>query len=151
MMSVRMTASFEEGKLERPNWAGETNLSRLVAALIGFKPLYSLLKLGARQVPFAKVAPISGRPSSVMLRKNSSLICVRTQGEIVVFALSLYDNKVLKKKLPLANSRIFSTLLYYFSMLTMFHIYFSDCYLLFKDSSIRTAMLPQCSYFIANL
>nr|GEW28433.1 S-adenosyl-L-methionine-dependent methyltransferase [Tanacetum cinerariifolium] len=50
-MSVRMsTASFEEGKLERPNWAGETNLSRLVAALIGFKPLYSLLKLGARQV-----------------------------------------------------------------------------------------------------
>ncbi|GJW24889.1 gag-pol polyprotein [Tanacetum coccineum] len=50
MMSVRMTASFEEGQLERPNWAGETNLSRLVAALIGFKPLYSLLKLGARQV-----------------------------------------------------------------------------------------------------
>lgn len=50
VMTVRMTASFEEGKLERPNWAGETNLSRLVGALIGFKPLYSLLKLGARQV-----------------------------------------------------------------------------------------------------
>ncbi|PWA83930.1 hypothetical protein CTI12_AA103830 [Artemisia annua] len=45
-----MAASFEEGNLERPNWAGETNLSRLVGALIGFKPLYSLLKLGARQV-----------------------------------------------------------------------------------------------------
>ena len=50
VMTVRMAASFEEGKLERPNWAGETNLSRLVGALIGFKPLYSLLKLGARQV-----------------------------------------------------------------------------------------------------
>ncbi|RYQ87132.1 hypothetical protein Ahy_B09g094604 isoform A [Arachis hypogaea] len=41
---------FEEGVLVRPNWSGETPLSRLVAALISFKPLYSLLKLGARQV-----------------------------------------------------------------------------------------------------
>ncbi|XP_022985996.1 uncharacterized protein LOC111483862 [Cucurbita maxima] len=43
-------AVFEEGKLERPNWAGETPLSRLVGALISFKPVYSILKLGARQV-----------------------------------------------------------------------------------------------------
>lgn len=43
-------AVFEEGRLERPNWSGETPLSRLVGALISFKPLYSILKLGARQV-----------------------------------------------------------------------------------------------------
>ncbi|KAK9285835.1 hypothetical protein L1049_025036 [Liquidambar formosana] len=42
--------AFEEGRLERPKWTGETPLSRLVRALISFKPLYSLLKLGARQV-----------------------------------------------------------------------------------------------------
>ena len=41
---------YEEGKLERPKWAGETPLSRLVQALISFKPLYSVLKLGARRV-----------------------------------------------------------------------------------------------------
>ncbi|KAL6329904.1 hypothetical protein AAG906_039819 [Vitis piasezkii] len=43
-------AAYEEGQLERPNWAGETPLSRLVGAIISFKPLYSVLKLGARQV-----------------------------------------------------------------------------------------------------
>ncbi|KAL6975918.1 hypothetical protein U1Q18_024713 [Sarracenia purpurea var. burkii] len=42
--------SYEEGQLERPRWTGETPLSRLVGALISFKPLYSVLKLGARQV-----------------------------------------------------------------------------------------------------
>ncbi|KAL5793637.1 hypothetical protein ACOSP7_002231 [Xanthoceras sorbifolium] len=52
---VRMTASsdvaaYEEGQLERPKWAGETPLSRLVGALISFKPIFSLLKFGARQV-----------------------------------------------------------------------------------------------------
>ncbi|CAI9089257.1 OLC1v1023797C2 [Oldenlandia corymbosa var. corymbosa] len=41
---------FEEGQLERPRWTGETPLSRLVGALISFKPLYSVMKLGARQV-----------------------------------------------------------------------------------------------------
>ncbi|CAA0808835.1 Unknown protein [Striga hermonthica] len=45
-----MAAEFEEGKLERPKWTGETPLSRLVGALISFKPLFSVLKLGARQV-----------------------------------------------------------------------------------------------------
>ncbi|RDX72607.1 Transcription factor bHLH30 [Mucuna pruriens] len=40
---------YEEGKLERPKWAGETPLSRLVKALISFKPFYSLLKIGARR------------------------------------------------------------------------------------------------------
>ncbi|KAL3821423.1 hypothetical protein ACJIZ3_007328 [Penstemon smallii] len=43
-------AEFEEGQLERPKWTGETPLSRLVGALISFKPLYSVMKLGARQV-----------------------------------------------------------------------------------------------------
>lgn len=43
-------AAYEEGQLERPRWTGETTLSRLVGALINFKPLYSILKLGARQV-----------------------------------------------------------------------------------------------------
>ncbi|KAK9689899.1 hypothetical protein RND81_09G089400 [Saponaria officinalis] len=41
--------SYEEGKLERPKWSGETPISRLVGALISFKPLYSLMKFGARQ------------------------------------------------------------------------------------------------------
>ncbi|WVZ03575.1 hypothetical protein V8G54_024381 [Vigna mungo] len=41
---------YEEGKLERPKWTGETPLSRLVKAIISFKPLYSVLKLGARRV-----------------------------------------------------------------------------------------------------
>ncbi|XP_030538550.2 uncharacterized protein LOC115746777 isoform X2 [Rhodamnia argentea] len=42
--------AYEKGQLERPKWAGETPLSRLVGAVISFKPIYSLLKLGARQV-----------------------------------------------------------------------------------------------------
>lgn len=45
-----MASTPEEGQLERPRWTGETPLSRLVGALISFKPLYSLMKLGARQV-----------------------------------------------------------------------------------------------------
>ncbi|KAH1247876.1 Demethylmenaquinone methyltransferase [Glycine max] len=47
-VSVQM-GEYEEGKLERPKWVGETPLSRLVQALISFKPLYSVLKLGARR------------------------------------------------------------------------------------------------------
>ncbi|KAL4289709.1 hypothetical protein GQ457_14G002310 [Hibiscus cannabinus] len=51
-MAEMETASiaYEEGDRKRPNWADDTPLSRLVEALIAFKPLYSLLKLGARQV-----------------------------------------------------------------------------------------------------
>ncbi|KAK4385988.1 Arsenite methyltransferase [Sesamum angolense] len=45
-----LVADFEEGEPERPKWTGETSLSRLVGSLISFKPLYSVLKLGARQV-----------------------------------------------------------------------------------------------------
>ncbi|CAK7323652.1 unnamed protein product [Dovyalis caffra] len=45
-----MAAAFEEGQLERPKWSGQTPLSRLVGTLIAFKPLSSVLKLGARQV-----------------------------------------------------------------------------------------------------
>ncbi|EPS72916.1 hypothetical protein M569_01837 [Genlisea aurea] len=45
-----IAAEFEEGRLERPRWTGETPISRLVGALISFKPLYSVMKLGARQV-----------------------------------------------------------------------------------------------------
>lgn len=48
--SGREMIGYEEGALERPKWSGETPLSRLVRALISFKPVYSLLKLGARQV-----------------------------------------------------------------------------------------------------
>ncbi|KAL3509221.1 hypothetical protein ACH5RR_028622 [Cinchona calisaya] len=44
------TVAFEEGQLERPRWTGETPLSLLVGALISFKPLYSVMKFGARQV-----------------------------------------------------------------------------------------------------
>ncbi|XP_042477667.1 uncharacterized protein LOC122059026 [Macadamia integrifolia] len=54
MVVQNQIVSFEEGELERPRWAGETPLSRLVGALISFKPLYSILKLGARQVLIRK-------------------------------------------------------------------------------------------------
>lgn len=63
LSTVRMAASpststgsdtgrevYEEGQLERPRWTGETPLSRLVGAIINFKPFYSILKYGARQV-----------------------------------------------------------------------------------------------------
>jgi hypothetical protein len=43
-------ATPQEGALERPAWSGETPVSRLVAALISFKPLYSLMKLASREV-----------------------------------------------------------------------------------------------------
>lgn len=49
-MVVKMAVTYEEGQLKRPKWGGETPLSRLVGALISFKPLSALLKLGARQV-----------------------------------------------------------------------------------------------------
>jgi hypothetical protein len=40
----------EEGRLERPRWSGETPLSKMVGALISFKPLYNLMKVASRQV-----------------------------------------------------------------------------------------------------
>ncbi|KAJ8749169.1 hypothetical protein K2173_018640 [Erythroxylum novogranatense] len=57
-MMVKMVSSssstgakaYEEGQLQMPKWAGQTPLSRLVQSIIAFKPLYSFLKLGARQV-----------------------------------------------------------------------------------------------------
>ncbi|KNA24246.1 hypothetical protein SOVF_017330 [Spinacia oleracea] len=52
-LSIHMMAStmesYEEGNLERPKWSGETPLSRLVGTLISFKPLYAVMKFGARQ------------------------------------------------------------------------------------------------------
>lgn len=48
--TTAVAGGYEEGRLVRPKWTGETPLSRLVRALISFKPLYSVLKLGARQV-----------------------------------------------------------------------------------------------------
>lgn len=40
----------EEGRLQRPRWSGETPLSKMVGALISFKPLYNLMKIASRQV-----------------------------------------------------------------------------------------------------
>ncbi|KAK7263730.1 hypothetical protein RJT34_31324 [Clitoria ternatea] len=48
--STAVSGGYEEGKLARPKWAGETPLSRTVQALISFRPLYSVLKLVARRV-----------------------------------------------------------------------------------------------------
>ena len=39
-----------EGALEQPVCSGEATMSRLVGALITFKPLYSVLKLASREV-----------------------------------------------------------------------------------------------------
>lgn len=93
-MIIRMTASsgggaggqlasYEEGELERPNWTGQTPLSRLVGALISFKPLYSVLKLGARQV-LIRFKPNSASTSLISYRSIS--IC----GSEVHFSLILH-------------------------------------------------------------
>jgi hypothetical protein len=49
-MVVGREAGFEEGDLERPRWAGDDALSRFVSALIAIKPLFNIMKFGARQV-----------------------------------------------------------------------------------------------------
>jgi hypothetical protein len=49
-MVVGSEAGFEEGDLERPRWAGDDALSRFVSALIAIKPLFNIMKFGARQV-----------------------------------------------------------------------------------------------------
>eukprot|EP00897_Mesotaenium_endlicherianum_P002495 jgi/Mesen1/2273/ME000154S01444 len=41
--------TFPEGDLERPAWAGGGPLTTLVNSLISFKPLFGLMKFGARQ------------------------------------------------------------------------------------------------------
>ncbi|XVF16882.1 hypothetical protein REPUB_Repub10bG0069600 [Reevesia pubescens] len=48
--AAAIAIAYKEGERDRPKWAEETPLSRLVKALLSFKPLYSVLKLGARQV-----------------------------------------------------------------------------------------------------
>ena len=50
MVAMAASYEYEEGQLESPKWVGQTPLSRLVRTIISFKPLYSLLKLGARNV-----------------------------------------------------------------------------------------------------
>ncbi|GFY99007.1 hypothetical protein Acr_13g0004080 [Actinidia rufa] len=51
-----------------PRWTGGTSLSRLVGALISFKPLFSVLKLGARQV-LISIAEKTNIPWRQMTRK----------------------------------------------------------------------------------
>ncbi|KAK8445213.1 hypothetical protein SEVIR_9G287200v4 [Setaria viridis] len=58
----------QEGALERPAWSGETPLSRLVGALIAFKPLYSLMKLASREV-IIRTAEKSNIPWREMTKK----------------------------------------------------------------------------------
>ena len=48
--AISTQVPFTEGELDRPCWTGDTPISRLVPALIAIKPLYNLMKLGARQV-----------------------------------------------------------------------------------------------------
>ncbi|RLN41416.1 uncharacterized protein C2845_PM01G44910 [Panicum miliaceum] len=58
----------QEGALERPAWSGETPLSRLVGALIAFKPLYALMKLASREV-IIRTAEKSNIPWREMTKK----------------------------------------------------------------------------------
>ncbi|KAI4363858.1 hypothetical protein MLD38_020025 [Melastoma candidum] len=44
------TSKYEEGNLALPKWAGKSPLARLLGTLISFKPFYSVLKQGARDV-----------------------------------------------------------------------------------------------------
>jgi hypothetical protein len=41
---------YEEGELERPRFTGDETLSRFVSSLIAVKPLFSVMKVAARQV-----------------------------------------------------------------------------------------------------
>lgn len=66
--SSRSAKVFEEGQLERPRWSGETPLSRLVGTLISIKPLFSILKLGARQV-FISTAEKTNIPWTEMTKE----------------------------------------------------------------------------------
>nr|CAB3495319.1 unnamed protein product [Digitaria exilis] len=61
-------AAPQEGALERPAWSGETPLSRLVGALIAFKPLYALMKLASREV-IIRTAEKSNIPWREMTKK----------------------------------------------------------------------------------
>lgn len=46
----------EWGKLEQPDWSGDSLLSKVINTLIGIKPLYSLMKAGARQIMIRSVS-----------------------------------------------------------------------------------------------
>ncbi|CAI5463792.1 unnamed protein product [Closterium sp. Yama58-4] len=52
---------YAEGERDTPEWTGETTFSRMVNAVIGIKPLYDLMKIGARQV-LISTAEKSGVP-----------------------------------------------------------------------------------------
>lgn len=41
---------YEEGELDCPRWAGDDPVSRFVSSLIAIKPVFNLMKVGARQV-----------------------------------------------------------------------------------------------------
>lgn len=95
---VKMAASsggemigYEEGALERPKWSGETPLSRLVQALISFKPLYSILKFGARQV-FIRFIKVTSRVSPYIW---SYCVCI-----FIVLLYVLVNSTAEKKNIP---------------------------------------------------
>uniref|UniRef100_M1API9 CMV 1a interacting protein 1 n=1 Tax=Solanum tuberosum TaxID=4113 RepID=M1API9_SOLTU len=67
--SSRSAEVFEEGQLERPRWSGETPLSRLVGTLISIKPLFSILKLGARQWGLNSTAEKTNIPWTEMTKE----------------------------------------------------------------------------------
>lgn len=53
--SKATNGGFEEGELERPAWTGDEPLSRFVSSLIAIKPLFNVMKIGARQVLIRRV------------------------------------------------------------------------------------------------
>ena len=60
--SLRQAAgSSSSGSLIKPRWAGDDVLSQIVNALIGFKPLFSVMKLAARST-LIKTAETAGIP-----------------------------------------------------------------------------------------
>ena len=66
---------FEEGELERPAWTGDEPLSRFVSSLIAIKPLFNVMKLGARQVLIRWIhallcSCLYAIPASVERKKN---------------------------------------------------------------------------------
>lgn len=87
--------TFEEGNLVRPKWTGDTPLSRLVRALISFKPLYSVLKLGARQVlirlTIASTHFVTFFLCKHTLLKRSVCVCLKPTLTIVITSNVFFD------------------------------------------------------------
>ena len=65
----------EEGDLDCPRWAGDDPLSRFVSSLIAIKPLFNIMKAGARQVLIGLASLLFRSQTGSLLSKLHSMCC----------------------------------------------------------------------------